>query len=293
MLLCYLYMNTNRHHNPLISVILPCYNASDTIVQSVKSVLNQTYTHLQLIVVDDGSTDNSYSLVTSINDKRLVVYRQINAGISSALNLGISYAKGEYIARIDSDDLCSVDRFEVQLNYMITHPHYDIISCDYFRFSQYDDKQVEKYVHHPASNELIQLSLLNSCLLAHPGILAKRWVFKTFQYSSLYKAEDLELWRRLAPYASFGNVNQPLLYYRAGKYSTSKRNLLAIRKEKYNNALCYAYYNRYKLASIPFSDVVNSSFLRSLHSKRLLYLLSLFCIKLFAYLTSQNRNSSH
>ncbi len=92
--------------NPLISVILPTYNRGYIVERAIKSVLNQTYKNLELIIVDDGSTDNTEEIVKSIEDKRIIFLKhKKNKGASSARNTGIKNSKGEYISFIDSDDV--------------------------------------------------------------------------------------------------------------------------------------------------------------------------------------------
>lgn len=92
---------------PLVSVIVPAYNAADLIERTIRSVLNQTYPHLEVLVIDDGSTDDTAAVVEAIaqRDPRVVLFRQPNSGVAAARNLGITQAKGEFIAPIDADDL--------------------------------------------------------------------------------------------------------------------------------------------------------------------------------------------
>lgn len=102
---------------PLISVVVPAYNCESTICETLQSVTNQTYTDIEIIVIDDGSTDQTCVIVEklSMHDKRIVLLRKTNGGPASARNLGISVAKGEFVAPIDSDDLWSHDKLSIQL----------------------------------------------------------------------------------------------------------------------------------------------------------------------------------
>ena len=103
------------NNTDLISVIIPTYNRAHLIKRSVDSVLNQTYKNLELIIVDDGSTDNTKEIIDSINDNRIVYVKQENQGASAARNTGIDLAKGRYISFQDSDDVWLLDKLEVQI----------------------------------------------------------------------------------------------------------------------------------------------------------------------------------
>src|SRR4051812_27484223 len=105
--------------NPSISVILPAYNCERFIGSAVQSVLSQTTTDFELIIIDDGSTDHTAEVILGITDKRIRFYRNDrNSGLVYTLNRGIALAEGDFIARMDGDDLCKQSRFEVQLEYL-------------------------------------------------------------------------------------------------------------------------------------------------------------------------------
>jgi glycosyltransferase involved in cell wall biosynthesis len=113
-----------------ISVLIPTYNVEDYIEESITSILNQTYKNIEVIVVDDCSTDNTYSILENIafKDNRLKVYRNIeNKKISYTLNKALKYSTGEYIARMDGDDVCSLDKLEIQMNYLINNKNIDLV----------------------------------------------------------------------------------------------------------------------------------------------------------------------
>lgn len=113
----------------MVSVIIPTYNRSDRIEKSIKSVLDQTYNNFEIIVVDDGSTDNTKAIVTSINDSRIRYIYQENAGACVARNLGINTARGEYIAFQDSDDLWVKTKLEKQVAVLEKEKRVDIVTC--------------------------------------------------------------------------------------------------------------------------------------------------------------------
>lgn len=107
----------------IISVILPVYNGSKTIQEAVQSVLNQTYNNFELIIINDGSTDSTRSIIESFKDKRIIIINQVNKGLVNSLNLGIQRSRGIYIARMDADDYCLPKRFEKQIRKLESNPN--------------------------------------------------------------------------------------------------------------------------------------------------------------------------
>ncbi len=107
---------------PSISVILPVYNGAGDVARSIQTVLTQTNSDFELIVIDDGSKDNSVEVLRNINDPRLRIYHQENIGLAATLNRGIELARGRYIARQDQDDLSMPTRFAEQFEYMEANP---------------------------------------------------------------------------------------------------------------------------------------------------------------------------
>jgi glycosyltransferase involved in cell wall biosynthesis len=104
-----------------VSIIIPCYNSGKHISDTINSVINQTYKNLEIIIIDDGSTDNSVEIINSINDERIILLRQENKGASCARNLGITSSKGDFIQFLDSDDLISHNKIELQVSAINNH----------------------------------------------------------------------------------------------------------------------------------------------------------------------------
>lgn len=116
----------------MISVIIPTYNRADTILRSVNSVLNQTYKDIELLIIDDGSTDNTRELIEQIEDSRIrYIYLGTNSGASNARNVGVSHAKGTWIAFQDSDDSWKPNKLDKQMKYASEHPEYNLIYSSY------------------------------------------------------------------------------------------------------------------------------------------------------------------
>lgn len=114
----------------LVSVVIPMFNAEATICETLNSILNQTYTNIEVLIVDDGSTDSSLKLVSEYSDKRVKVFTKVNGGVSSARNLGIKESRGDYIAFCDSDDVWKIDKLEKQIYYIEKNNDIDFIGCN-------------------------------------------------------------------------------------------------------------------------------------------------------------------
>ena len=111
----------------LISVILPVYNGSEYLTESIDCILNQTYSNFEFIIIDDGSTDDSAAIIANYTDVRIRFYSQQNQGLASTLNRGISLANGNYIARQDQDDVSLPNRFAQQVAFLEANPEYGMV----------------------------------------------------------------------------------------------------------------------------------------------------------------------
>ena len=206
---------------PLVSVLLPIKFYNSYVNDSIYSIINQSYSNLEIIIIDDTNSDNLLSFIRSINDKRLIIIKGQNNGISNALNLGIDNANGLYIARMDSDDISYFDRIKIQLNYLLTN-NLDICGSNYRTFGN-----ESSLIYFPEKNEDILFSLLFTTPIAHPTLFIKSKILKTFKYSANIKAaEDLHLWMKLAMNGyRFGNCQEVLLNYRSHNAQGSKTTL--------------------------------------------------------------------
>ena len=121
-------MQTTPIHHPLISVIIPAYNAQDFIQKALDSVLAQSYSHYEVLIVNDGSTDNTEALVKTYHDPRVKLISQSNGGLSNARNTGIKNAKGNYLAFLDADDYWIAEKLEKQIEILRRHPEVSFCS---------------------------------------------------------------------------------------------------------------------------------------------------------------------
>ena len=223
-----------------VSVLLPVYNAASTLKESINSVIEQTFSDWELIVINDGSIDNTEEIIKSYSDSRIkYVKNETNKGLIYTLNRGISLAKGKYIARMDADDICYFERFEKQVAFMDNNP--DVIICgtqiEYFgtKSSNY------KKLIFPLKDMQLKEMLATSTCFAHPSVMIKKSVLDDsgILYNMNYKnAEDYGLWVDLASYGKYANLKEVLLRYRVSDTQISQpsnpqtiKSVLACRKK--------------------------------------------------------------
>jgi len=194
----------------LISVIIPVHRFHDHLYSSIRSILDQSYSNIEIIIIDDSSDSKFKDFISGFLDNRLKIILGHQMGLSDALNLGISVSAGKYIARMDSDDIAAPDRLRKQLSYLILN-NLDICGTNIEVFGAY--KQI---VYFPENDQSIKLQMLFSCPIAHPTILAKSDVFRIYKYNvKMTAAEDYDLWVRMTSTGiKFGNCQEVLLKYR-------------------------------------------------------------------------------
>ena len=201
---------------PLVSVILPVYNAENTIAEAIKSIIDQTYSNWELIIINDGSSDKTEDIILSFTDNRIKYYKNHgNKQLIYTLNRGLSLATGTFIARMDADDICLPSRFEKQVNLMIKHPDVIISGCQISYFGTKSKKY--KKLKFPLKNSELKDMLAISTCFAHPTVMINKNLLDIsgVQYNLDYKnAEDYCMWIDLEPYGNFLNLNETLLNYR-------------------------------------------------------------------------------
>lgn len=199
---------------PAISVVLPVYNGELFIEDAVRSVLNQSFIDFELIIIDDGSRDSSLSLIESFQDKRIKIISRENKGLIYSLNEGISVAQGEFIVRMDADDICFPNRFKIQYEFMINNPSVGVVGG----YAQIIDDVVitSSIFKHPVCNNSIKAKLFIDSPFIHPSVmLRKSLLIGDRKYSDIfYRVEDFGLWVSLKEDCSFANIPENLIYYR-------------------------------------------------------------------------------
>ena len=210
---------------PKVSVALPVYNAERYVAEAIESILTQTFTDFEFLIVDDGSTDGSLSIMRRYadDDARIRVISRPNTGIVGALNEMIGEARGELVARMDADDVARPDRFEVQVRYLDENPDCVMIGSRVLVIDSDGDPLV--VLPTPLSHEEIEDGLLNfrGQLVHHPAtMMRRRSLLEIGGYRpECREAEDLDLFLRLAEIGRIANLAEPLLNYRehSGKSS--------------------------------------------------------------------------
>ncbi|MEZ8805119.1 glycosyltransferase family 2 protein [Vibrio atlanticus] len=179
--------------SPLISVILPVYNCEKYIKDSVTSIIRQTYKNFELIIIDDGSTDDTLKILSNFSDERIKIVTRENKGLIFSLNEGVSLSKGDYIARMDADDISDPERLEGQLRFLEKNKDIQIVGSSIHII---DEDGIEgSSLYYKLSPFWVKLRLLFDSCLCHPSILARRKVFNIVEYDDEYKyAEDFKLW---------------------------------------------------------------------------------------------------
>jgi cellulose synthase/poly-beta-1,6-N-acetylglucosamine synthase-like glycosyltransferase len=209
---------------PLVSVLMPVYNGREFLIESLDSILNQSFTDFEIIAIDDGSTDNSGELLDAINDPRLKVFHQKNIGLAATLNRGLSLAKGELIARQDQDDLSHPTRLAMQVEYMESHP--DFILLGTAAEIWVGGKRSDRNHDHPTNHEILAFDLLFNNPFVHSSVMMRRdAVLRIGAYStdsSRQPPEDYELWSRMAREGKVANLKERLLVYREVPSSMSR-----------------------------------------------------------------------
>ncbi|MEB3831297.1 glycosyltransferase [Phormidium sp. CCY1219] len=207
---------------PLISVIIPVFNGEKTIKQTVNSVFSQSFTDVQLIIINDGSTDSTLSILSTLKDPRIQVFSYPNAGVAASRNRGIAQAKGEYISFLDADDLWTADKLEAQFKALQDNPQAAVA----YSWTDYIDEHNQFLCpgSHITMNGDVYAKLLfknfienGSNPLIQRGALTEVGGFD----ESLPPAEDWDMWLRLAARYRFVAVPRPQILYRMSADSNS------------------------------------------------------------------------
>jgi len=213
---------------PVVSVLLPVHNDEIYLKESVTSIINQSFTLFELIIIDDGSNERTKSVIAEcrkLDPRVIVITNETNGGIVVALNKGIKQARGKYIARMDSDDISLPNRFERQVNFLDTYTSISIVGGGIKVIG--DSAQNGKIFEQPTNVGSTHVSMFFTCSLLHPTIMGRSEVFQIFEYPRDFPyAEDYALWLKMIVSEieiKMSNLELPeiLCYRRHGKNSSS------------------------------------------------------------------------
>ncbi|MCW3167508.1 glycosyltransferase [Chryseobacterium sp. 09-1422] len=198
---------------PIISVVMPVYNGENYLTEAIDSILSQTFTNFELLIINDGSSDNSEKIIQSYSDDRIVyIKNEKNIGLIKTLNKGLDLAKGEYIARMDQDDISHPERFLKQVALLEENPEIGVCGTWFTLLSKNGKDRVIK---HPESHESIKIGMITKSLIGHPTVMMRKKTMNNYRYDINYQAaEDYELWTRLIRITKFYNIQESLLQYR-------------------------------------------------------------------------------
>lgn len=215
-----------KNVRPTVSVILPVYNTKMYIKESVESILQQTFSDFELLIIDDASTDGTQDIIKGFIDNRIVfIQKEKNSGYTQSLNSGIEFAKGKYIARMDADDISLPQRLEKQVAFLEAHE--EVVVCG-------ADAEIigsnERFIPFFLTHEEIITSMLITNPMIHPVIMFRRSFLleNNIRYNESFEpAEDFELWVRIASIGKLANLPDVLLRYRkhTGQVSNTRNEL--------------------------------------------------------------------
>ena len=213
--------------NPLVSIVLPCFNVQKTVEDTLSSLFSQTYDNFEILAIDDCSTDDTLSILTRLAqiDKRLKVFHNdTNIKLSETLNKGIKLASGEYIVRMDADDIALPDRISKQVVFMEQHPEIGISGGS----MEIVNAQLEHigYRSYYTSDEQIRNHIFMFSPFCHPAVIIRKSVLDQsgLYNKDSYPAEDYELYFRLGMHSKFGNLKDTLIKYRVIEKSMTTGN---------------------------------------------------------------------
>lgn len=220
-----------------ISVVIPLYNAEQYVQETLESVLSQSYTNFEIIIVDDCSTDNSVEIVKSIKDNRIKIYtNSCNRGIAYTRNKAISLSKsGNFIALLDDDDIAPPERFQKEVEYLENHPDIDIV-CGHCRFINEEGNIIPlRQWNVPQNPSYVKACLMMGNIIPNGSAMIRKDFLQrhAIQYEdNMLGMEDYRFWIECSRYGKIGAIDEILLYWRIGHESETKRRDTHNKEEK-------------------------------------------------------------
>ena len=209
--------STQEQDTPSITVLMSVYNGARWLSESIKSVLDQTFRDFEFIIVDDGSTDNSVEILElfKAQDRRIIIISKPNTGLADSLNQGIQKARGDWIARLDADDICEITRFEKQIERARSNSKLVFIGTGLTIINEFGTK--EKIYSYPSQHEFLLRNLITARKFpAHSSSFYLTQVIRDLGgYRSRVKlSEDIDLWLRLSEVGELTSLSEPLVQLR-------------------------------------------------------------------------------
>jgi glycosyltransferase involved in cell wall biosynthesis len=226
-------------HGPLVSIIVPLYNGAKYAEKTISSLLNQSYSNIEIIAINDGSTDDSELIIKSIRDERVIYSYHDNCGVATTLNKGLGMSSGTFVARNDIDDISHPQRIERQVAYMLENPQTALLGS-WAKIINSKGEKIGSH-HHPRDEEYLRLALIFGNPFVHSSLMYKRDVaIRLGGYSSdpnLSPPEDYDFIVRLSAEGQIHNLTEELVTYlqrndglshtKSNKIKTNKCNIAA------------------------------------------------------------------
>jgi len=209
-----------RNDIKIVTVLMCVYNGGKYLAEAVNSVLEQSFLSFEFLIINDGSSDNSAEILSTFKDPRIrILTNQQNEGLISSLNRGLKEAKGEFIARMDADDICYPERIEKQVHFF--NDNLEVGLCG----SWIEIIGSDEVYRYPITNDEIKASMLFCNPMAHPSVMFRRKLFadhELFYDINFPGAEDYELWTRAIFKTGFANMGDTLVKYRKHENQVTK-----------------------------------------------------------------------
>ena len=269
---------------------MPAYNAGAYIDEAISSILRQTFDDFEFIIVNDGSSDETPSIIDKYQrlDARIHAYHQKKEGMIAALNRGCYLATGQYIARMDADDVSFAHRLERQVKYAEKHPSIGVVGSWISIEKNGSDAGIWRP---PTSPKLLKWTLFFGVCVTHPSVLMRREVIRClgFYRPDAVHSEDVDLWLRASAITEFGNVPEVLLKYRVWEGSTSQV-LFQVRRDAHVRLLTF-FIKEYLSADPPLEAVAGLRRMRvgpSLDDPRQIHLTATLVKQLYRKFMNEN-----
>lgn len=215
--------------HPKVSVLLPVYNGSRYLREAVESILAQSFADFELILINDGSTDDTGAICTSFDDPRIRYFEQENIGLASTLNRAAGLARGVYLARQDSDDVSCPARFAGQVAFLDANPDCGMVGS--WAEIWKEGERTPRAHRHPAEDAVLQFELLFNNPFVHSSVMMRRDVFSSvgpYAAERSRQPEDYELWSRISRRYRVANIPEFLQVYRETEGSICRENWLRL-----------------------------------------------------------------
>ena len=224
-----------------VSFLISAYNSELTIKGCLESVLMQSFTNFEVIIIDDGSTDSTRLIISNFFDNTIKYFYQQNSGISKALNFGLSKAQGKYIAKLDSDDLCFPDRLLLQYNFLESHPDYVICGSN-AEIHSIDNHFLYNQIEPQFDGDIRDKLKLRNAFI-HSTAFYRRDVACIVKYDEVifHFFEDYLFFTNLVKFGKCYNIQEPLIKYYVSPFSVSSNKMNRKQLSTRNNILIRGY----------------------------------------------------